>query len=113
MLPAQYSNNTLIFKIMKKKLFTGLAVLVIATIVAWNVNYNSQDGMSDLALANVEALADSVVTGQCQGSVVFVTECYVRCPCCGHYLTPNPPQPNSTSHSVGGTCPVCACKVYK
>ena len=44
---------------MKRKLFCGLAVVAIAAGVAWNVNLSSQTkGMSDLALANVEALAD-------------------------------------------------------
>lgn len=41
-----------------KKILGFLAVLLIAVMAAWNVNFGSQTkGMSDLKLANVEALA--------------------------------------------------------
>jgi len=44
---------------MKTKIFGGIAVLVIAVVTAWNVNVNSRtNGMSDVMLANVEALAE-------------------------------------------------------
>jgi hypothetical protein len=44
---------------MKKKVFYGSAVLVIAAVAAWNVNLNSQSNdLSDISLANVEALAE-------------------------------------------------------
>lgn len=50
---------------MKRKLLCGLAVLAIAVAAAWNVNLNSQTkGMSDVMLANVEALADSEEPGE-------------------------------------------------
>jgi len=43
---------------MKKKIILGFAILAIAAVAAWNVNYGSKmKGMSDLSLANVEALA--------------------------------------------------------
>jgi hypothetical protein len=44
---------------MRKKIFCGIAVLAIATLVAWNVSLNSQKSnkLSDTMLANVEALA--------------------------------------------------------
>ena len=43
---------------MKKKLLFGVAVLAITVVVAWNVSFSSQQRtMSDLSLANVEALA--------------------------------------------------------
>jgi len=43
---------------MKKKIFGSIAVLVIAAMTAFNVNINSNDnGLSDVSLANVEALA--------------------------------------------------------
>jgi hypothetical protein len=43
---------------MKKKVFGGIAVLVIAAIAAFNVNFNSQSNeLSAISLANVEALA--------------------------------------------------------
>jgi len=43
---------------MKKKFFGGIAILAIATMAAFNVNMNTQnENLSDLNLANVEALA--------------------------------------------------------
>ena len=43
---------------MKKKLFYGIAVIAIAVVAAWNVNVTSKgSGLSDISLANVEALA--------------------------------------------------------
>jgi hypothetical protein len=45
---------------MKKKIVYGISVLAIAAVAAWNVGLSSQknDGLSDVMLANVEALAD-------------------------------------------------------
>ena len=44
---------------MKKKILGGFAVLAVAVAVAFNVNMNSEKNeLSDLALANVEALAE-------------------------------------------------------
>ena len=59
----------------------GLAVLAIAAAAAGNVNFNSQTNlMSDLALANVEALADGEAndgykgtTASCSKTVVVET----------------------------------------
>ena len=49
---------------MLKKLFYGVAVLIIAAVAAFNVNLNSNgDGLSDISLANVEALADFELNG--------------------------------------------------
>jgi hypothetical protein len=43
---------------MSKKILYGIAVLAIAAVAAWNVNLNSQgNDLSDISLANVEALA--------------------------------------------------------
>jgi len=43
---------------MKKKIFICLAIMAITAVTAWNVNFSSQaNEMSDVALANVEALA--------------------------------------------------------
>jgi hypothetical protein len=43
---------------MKKYIISGIAVLAIAAVAAWNVNFNSQKNeLSDVQLANVEALA--------------------------------------------------------
>jgi anti-sigma regulatory factor (Ser/Thr protein kinase) len=44
---------------MNKKILYGIAVLAIAAVAAWNVNLNSQNNdLSDISLANVEALAE-------------------------------------------------------
>ena len=49
---------------MKRKFIGGFAVLAIAAMAAWNVNYGSQTkGMSDVMLANVEALAQEIIVG--------------------------------------------------
>ena len=43
---------------MRNKILGCLAVLAVAAVAAWNVNVSSQTkGMSDVMLANVEALA--------------------------------------------------------
>jgi len=43
---------------MKKKIFGVIAVLAIAVVAAWNVNIKSRtNGMSNVIMANVEALA--------------------------------------------------------
>jgi hypothetical protein len=45
---------------MKKKIFTGIAILTIAVLSAWNVTVNSQKSeLSELSLANIEALANA------------------------------------------------------
>jgi hypothetical protein len=45
-----------------KKILGGIAILAIAAVAAFNVGFNSQsDGLSDVSLANVEALADGEV----------------------------------------------------
>jgi hypothetical protein len=50
---------------MKKKILGGIAVFVIAVVAAWNVNLNSQKSdLSDISLANVEALASGESGGQ-------------------------------------------------
>ena len=43
---------------MRKKIFGGIAALAIAATIAFNVNLSNQgNGLSDVSLANVEALA--------------------------------------------------------
>ncbi len=49
---------------MKKKIFLGVAVLAFTAIVGLNVKMNHQENLlSDLSLANVEALATAETTG--------------------------------------------------
>jgi hypothetical protein len=54
---------------MRKVILGGIAAIVIAVVAAVNVNLNSQNDnlLSDLALANVEALAQEGNTGNCPG----------------------------------------------
>jgi hypothetical protein len=48
---------------MNKKILYGIAVLAIAAVAAWNVNFNSQrNDLSDISLANIEALAGESAT---------------------------------------------------
>jgi hypothetical protein len=49
---------------MKKYIISGIAVLAIAAVAAWNVSVNSQNSaLSDIQLANVEALAQESTSG--------------------------------------------------
>jgi len=44
---------------MKKQIFCGIVAMVLAIVTAYNVSLNSRGvGLSDIALANIEALAD-------------------------------------------------------
>ena len=53
---------------MKKRLLFGFVALIIAAIVAFAMNVNSNDyGLSDISLANIEALATSENGSDCQG----------------------------------------------
>ena len=62
---------------MKKKFFGVVAVLVIAVVTAWNVNLGSKtNGMSNVMLADVEALADESSSGgkDCWDTVTNATD---------------------------------------
>ena len=49
---------------MKKKFLTGIAVLAIAAVAAFNVGFNSpEEKLSDIALANIEDLDDDIEGG--------------------------------------------------
>ena len=82
---------------MNRKFLYGLAVLAIAVVAAFNMNLSSKgDGLSDISLANVEALArneDDAGTKyyqhhcgskpgiQCQSQLVGGTECTKKSSC--------------------------------
>jgi len=52
---------------MNRKILFGLAVLAIAVLATFNVTVSSKgDGLSDLSLANVEALARNENNGSCK-----------------------------------------------
>lgn len=51
--------------LIKKTIFIGISVLAVAVVVAVNVNFASKsNGLSNLTLANVEALADNEASTQ-------------------------------------------------
>jgi len=68
---------------MNKKIFGGIAIVAIAVAVAFNVTLSNQkqDKASLLALANVEALAQSEIIDYVIGAMY--------CPCAG-YACPHP-----------------------
>jgi hypothetical protein len=62
------------------KIFGGIVVLAIAAVAAFNVNMNTQKGeLSDLSLANVEALAqgEGGSTFYCPGGANECARVYV------------------------------------
>jgi hypothetical protein len=79
--PLGYSKITIILfhkklKNMKKKIIGGIAVLAIAAAAAWNVNLSSNgNDLSDVSLANVEALAECENTVDTSGGLIVVTVC--------------------------------------
>jgi hypothetical protein len=72
---------------MKKKIVYGISVLAIAAAAAWNVSMNSQkNGLSDVMLANAEALAQeggsvsSCPGGSCSWGDSHGNNCTACCP---------------------------------
>lgn len=52
---------------MKKKFFGSLAIIAIAAMTAFNVNIKAnEDGLSDILLDNIEALAQESIHGKYQ-----------------------------------------------
>ena len=98
---------------MKSNLIKVAFVAAIAMVSSINVfNAQKSEPLSDIALANVEALAqmenpNSTITGECWGSVVAVVECYVVCPSCLTIWYPDERKEKSTPHNVSGKCGVC------
>jgi hypothetical protein len=63
---------------MKKKIFISFAALAVAAVAAWNVylaSAQSNNELSELMLANVEALAECEESIKKKGSEVTVTVC--------------------------------------
>ena len=59
-----------------KKLIVGLAFIAVAAIAAWNVSINSnENGLSDVSLANVEALAREPDVLQCYDTKLHICCC--------------------------------------
>jgi hypothetical protein len=56
---------------MNRKILSGIAIFAITTMAAWNASLNSQSNkLSDIALANVEALANEYPEATCTFSKV-------------------------------------------
>ena len=101
---------------MKAKFMKVAFIVAIAMVGGINV-FNAQKSveLSDIALANVEALANgesnSTITGECWKSYVVVTECHVTCGC-GTVWYPEQRQPNSVARNVSGKCGECGNTVW-
>lgn len=70
---------------MKKALYT-VAVIATVAIAGWNYQQNKEVELSDLAMANVEALASGESGVQCHIDPSYVYYCniydsYAPCPC--------------------------------
>lgn len=60
---------------MKKIIFGGITVLAIAAAITFNVNLNSRsEKLSDVSLANVEALADGESDSNCRTGIRWTIE---------------------------------------
>ena len=93
-----------------KELIKVFAVVAIVVVAGINV-YNAQkiEVLSDIAMANVEALAqtenpNSTIIGECWRSYVVIEECYVECSKCGKKWYPEESEFNSVARNVSGQC---------
>lgn len=86
---------------MKKKIIGAVLITAMAVTVGWNFNQSKKEIiLSDLALANVEALARGEVTASCGNMTPVI--CRAICTLCGTvYKTSQAPGPAS---NVIGTC---------
>ncbi|MDH6313626.1 hypothetical protein M2137_002416 [Parabacteroides sp. PFB2-10] len=98
---------------MKKKII-GLVMVAAIAAAGWNVYQSgSQVSLSELGLANVEALAqdetelEDGIKGECRSSLVIVVDCQVRCPICGTIWKTDPIIPKANAVSVSGKCSKC------
>ena len=72
---------------MKNKILGGMAVLIIATVAMFNVNIGSKSSkLSDISLANVEALAQEPNGTTCYAAPPYTDYCNIYangyyCPC--------------------------------
>lgn len=94
-----------------KKIFLAVATVAVVAAAGWGYRQSKQTPkLSELALANIEALADnesgSSIVGDCYGSVVIVTECKVVC-ICGAEWYPTPRVPKANAANVSGSCGKC------
>ena len=71
---------------MKKKILYGFAGLAIAVVAAFNLNLNfKRNGLSDMALTNVEALANKKLNPSCISYCNFDVCCNCHMFIMGYY----------------------------
>lgn len=97
-----------------KKISCSLVAFATIAIANWAYQQSNKEEivLSELAMENVEALANnensgSTITGECSSSVVIVTECKVVCPKCGTEWYPETRVPQAVPRSVSGKCGQC------
>ena len=97
---------------MKKNILKVAFVAAIALVSGINV-FNSQktENLSDVVLANVEALAmdevhDNIIRGKCEKAYHVTTECHVECGC-GTIWYPEQRMQNAIATNVSGRCKNC------
>jgi hypothetical protein len=62
---------------MKKKISVFMIVMAVVALAGWNVSQSrSEEGLSDVALENVEALADGEVIITCSSPNPYGGQCY-------------------------------------
>ena len=93
-------------------------VAVVGLIAGINMlNAQKSDVLSDVAMANVEALAQvqnsgSTITGNCFGNMFLDDECHVLCWVCGTTWYPEERQPQAKAWNVTGKCGVCHNEIW-
>ncbi len=97
---------------MKKKILGATFMVAVMAVAGYNM-YMSQSEfeMSELAMANVEALAypeggngKSSIQGKCKNSDISIMECKVLCPKCQETWYPSPRFYKATAYDVSGHC---------
>ena len=99
---------------MKKKILSATFVVAMMMVAGYNVYMNqAKAGMSELALANVEALAsngegtifESTIKGSCEEqSIVYTGECHVVCGVCKTIWYPENRVQKAKATNVTGHC---------
>lgn len=104
---------------MKGKFVKISFVIAIAVIGGLNV-FNAQKPivLSDIAMANVEALAqtetsNNTIKGDCYEYFSTTKECHIVCPKCGTVWVPKERQPYSIAWDVSGKCGKCGNTSWK
>ena len=98
---------------MGKKILCATFMVALMAVAGYNVYLSqTEEKLSELALANVEALAQndvisetkSTIQGECFSSVVFTCECKVICNDCKSIWYPSPRVSKAAARNVKGHC---------